>query len=210
MLRNPRFYSFASFSIVSLIPFIRKRDSSRDLSFSITSSISSFEIINVVRCAAFEGRKANVPRWVSNPFFLCIPSSSFDVAAVNGNGIKTFLADILSRFFIKVKPVFSNDPRNLPRNPPDFTIKCSCLSVNNNLCGKLVSSSESTIIFDVIFKATSVPFLLVILIYIVVNYTILHLKCYLESFYINITLKQNKFTILSQVIVKNPKVSFTF
>ena len=33
----------------------------------------------------------------------------------------------------------------------------TCVSVNNNLCGKLFSSLESSTMFDEIFKATSVP-----------------------------------------------------
>ena len=37
--------------------------------------------------------------------------------------------------------------------------------VNNNLCGKLVSSLELSIKFDERFKVTSVPFLLQILTY---------------------------------------------
>ena len=35
-------------------------------------------------------------------------------------------------------------------------IFATCLLVNNNLCGKLVSSSELPIIFDVNLEATSV------------------------------------------------------
>ena len=34
----------------------------------------------------------------------------------------------------------------------------TCLSVNNNLCGKLISSLESPVTFDERFKATSVIF----------------------------------------------------
>ena len=69
------------------------------------SSISLFEIINVV---------------IPNPrIFLYIPATAADVATVNPNGIKTLLANGLNAFFIKGKPVFSNGPRSLPRNPPD-------------------------------------------------------------------------------------------
>ena len=32
------------------------------------------------------------------------------------------LANGLSTFFIKVNPAFSNDPRSLPKNPPDRLI----------------------------------------------------------------------------------------
>ena len=41
----------------------------------------------------------------------------------------------------------------------------TCVSVNNNLCGKLVSSLEFPIKFDERLKVTSVPFLLQILAY---------------------------------------------
>ena len=46
MPRNPPFFSFASFFIVSLIPFINKPKYLRNLTIFITL-ISSFEIINV-------------------------------------------------------------------------------------------------------------------------------------------------------------------
>ena len=87
---------------------------------------------------------------------------------VNPNRIKTLLANGLITFFIKGNPVFSNGPSNLLRNRPDWIIfdnwvfenlisadklfaKYSrrletCLSVNNNLWGKLVSLSP--IMFD--------------------------------------------------------------
>ena len=65
-------------------------------------------------------------------------------------------ANDLSTFPIKGKPVFSNGPKSLPKNPPDCPILCSwvfdsfilaeelfakalrslktCVLVNNNLC----------------------------------------------------------------------------
>ena len=46
--RNPHVCSFASFLIVSLITFINNPDSSSYLTIFIISSISFFEIINVV------------------------------------------------------------------------------------------------------------------------------------------------------------------
>ena len=49
-------------------------------------------------------------------FFLCIPASAADAAAVNPKGIKTFLANGLITFFINGHPVFNNEPSNLPRN----------------------------------------------------------------------------------------------
>ena len=48
MERNPPFCSFASFLTVSLASFINNSDSLRDLTIYIMSSISSFEVINVV------------------------------------------------------------------------------------------------------------------------------------------------------------------
>ena len=55
-------------------------------------------------------------------FFLCIPASAADAAAVNPKGIKTLLADSLFTYFIKGNPAFSNGPNSLPRNPPDCII----------------------------------------------------------------------------------------
>ena len=52
-------------------------------------------------------------------FFLCIPASAADAAAVNPKWRKTFLANGLITFDIKGNPAFSNGPSNLPTNPPD-------------------------------------------------------------------------------------------
>ena len=101
-----------------------------------------------------------------------------DVGGVDPGSIKTFLANGLSTFFIKGEPVFSNGPKSLPKNPTHCTILCNwvfdnfilvdegflkaiwrlenCLLVNNNLCGKLVSSLELPLSFDEIFNVTSV------------------------------------------------------
>ena len=97
---------------------------------------------------------------------------------VNPRGIKRPLASGLITFFINGNPVFSNGLRSLPRNPPDYIILgnwvfdnlisvdkyfakalrrfATCLLVNNNLRGKLVSLSP--IIFDDNLKTTSVSF----------------------------------------------------
>ena len=40
-------------------------------------------------------------------FFLCIPASAADAAAVNPKGINTLLANGLTTFFIEGNPVFS-------------------------------------------------------------------------------------------------------
>ena len=55
-------------------------------------------------------------------FFLSIPASATDAVSVNLGGIKTLLANGLITFFISGNPVFSNQPSNLPRNPPDCII----------------------------------------------------------------------------------------
>ena len=46
-------------------------------------------------------------------FFLCIPASAADAAAVNPRGIKTVLVNGLITFFINGSPVFNNGPRSL-------------------------------------------------------------------------------------------------
>ena len=52
-------------------------------------------------------------------------SSVADAAAVNPNSIKTLLANVLSTFFIKGEPVFSNVPKGLPKNPLDSPTSCN-------------------------------------------------------------------------------------
>ena len=52
-------------------------------------------------------------RWPDPKFFLCIPASATDAAAVNPNGIKTLLANDFITFFINGNPVFSNGPWSL-------------------------------------------------------------------------------------------------
>ena len=90
--------------------------------------------------------------------------------------IKTLLANSLSKFPFKGNLVFSNGPRSLAKNPPDYPILCNwvfgnftwadelfakalwslktCVLVNNNLCGKLFSSLESRATFDESFKVS--------------------------------------------------------
>ena len=94
--------------------------------------------------------------------FFWIAVSVADAAAVNPKGAKTILANNLSTFRIKSNPVFSNGPRSLTLNPPKCTILDSwvfenfiladepfakvlpiletCVLVNNDLRGKLISS----------------------------------------------------------------------
>ena len=72
------------------------------------SPISSFEIVNIV---------------IPDPkISLCIPVSAADDVAVNPKGIKILLANSLSKFFVKNKPVFCVDPTSLPINHPASTI----------------------------------------------------------------------------------------
>ena len=109
-----------------------------------------------------------------------IPTSHCDAAAVNPNDIKMLLANSLSAFFNKGKPVFSSGSNILSRNPPVSTISDywvfnnfiladellalrspeTYLSINNNLYGNMVSPFDSPITFDERFKVTSVPYLI--------------------------------------------------
>ena len=50
--------------------------------------------------------------------------SAADGAAVNPNGIKTFLANGLSTSPIKGNPVFSSGPKSLPESPAHCPILC--------------------------------------------------------------------------------------
>ena len=93
------------------------------------SSISSSKIIHVV---------------ISDPrIFLCIATSAADASAGNPNGMKTFLANNLSTFFIKGKAVFSNGPRILPKNSPDFTIFIYFIILADELFGKTLQGLEN-------------------------------------------------------------------
>ena len=98
--KNPLFYSYTSFSAVSLTPFIKKTDSSRDLTIFIISFKSSFENTNV---------------FVSEPnIFFRIAVSVAEAAAFNPKGTKTLLTNVLSTFTIKGKLGFTNGPISLP------------------------------------------------------------------------------------------------
>ena len=83
------------------------------------------DIISVILCKASsskdEGRRTK-EAYLTLRFFLCIPASAADAAAVSPNVIKTLLANGMITFFIHGNPVFSDGPRSLPRNPPDCTI----------------------------------------------------------------------------------------
>ena len=83
--------------------------------------------------------------------------------------LKHFWVKILSTFFVKDKPVFSNATKNLSKNPFNYCTLCNwgfdnfilatelfakalqiyeiCVLVNNNLFGKSYLSLELPIIF---------------------------------------------------------------
>ena len=69
-------------------------------------------------------------------FFLSIPATAADAAAVNSKGIKALLANGLITFFNNGNPVFSNGPSNLLRNPPYRIIFDNCAFDN------LISADE--------------------------------------------------------------------
>ena len=105
--------------------------------------------------------------------FLLIAVSVADAAAVNLNGIKTLLANVLSTFPIKGNPGFGNGPESLPKNLRDSPILCNwvfdnfiwaeeffaktlwnfetCVLVINTLCGNIFSSLKSPTTFEEIF-----------------------------------------------------------
>ena len=62
-------------------------------------------------------------------------------AAFNPNGIKTLLANSLSKFFIKGKPVFSSGPKSLPKNPPYCPICCKWVFDGFILANKLFAKA---------------------------------------------------------------------
>ena len=166
------------------------------------SFISSLEVINVI---------------LSDPnIFLGTAASVADAAALNLNVIKTPLANGWSTFPIKDNSVlvlkFSNGSKSIPKNPLDCRILCkkvfdnsilaeewlakalrsfeTCVLVNGNPWGNLFSSLESPTTFNESFKVMpEFPFLCQILIHHAENKTILHWKCYIESFYTDIMLK---------------------
>ena len=102
-----------------------------------------------------------------------IAASVADAAAVRPNIPNGLITD-----FSKGNPVFNNGAKNLKNPPFCILVNCAfdnlisvdvclakvlrifatCLLVNNNLCGKLVSSSQLPIIFEDNLKTTSVPF----------------------------------------------------
>ena len=76
---------------------------------------------------------------------LCSRAAAADAAAVNRNGIKTILANGFSKFFIKSKLVFNNDPKSLPKNPPDCTISHNSVFDNFILTDELFSKVSGSL-----------------------------------------------------------------
>ena len=64
-----------------------------------------------------------------------------DASAVNHYGIKTLLANAFNKFVIKDNPGFSNDPKSLPKNPPDYPILCNCVFDNFILADDLFAKA---------------------------------------------------------------------
>ena len=60
-----------------------------------------------------------------NIFLLIAVSVAAAAAAVNLNGIKTLLANVLSTFPIKGNPDFGDGPKSVPKNLRDFPILCN-------------------------------------------------------------------------------------
>ena len=82
-----------------------------------------------------KGRKKNDDDLILR-FFLCIPASAADAAAVNPKAIKTLLDNGLITLFIGGNPVFSNGPRSLPRNLPD------CITLDIRVFDNLISFDD--------------------------------------------------------------------
>ena len=83
--KKSTFFSFVSFLIISLAPFISKADSSRDLIFFVIYFISLLEIFN-----------ATVPKL---KLYFGILASAADVINVNANGVKKLLANGVLNIF---------------------------------------------------------------------------------------------------------------
>ena len=86
----------------------------------MTSLISLFEIMRVVMCEAKSKGRPD-----PNIFLLIVASVAAAAAAVNPNGIKTFLASGLSIFLIKGNQISSNGPESLPNNSRDCLVLCN-------------------------------------------------------------------------------------
>ena len=63
--------------------------------------------------------------WSDHKIFSCVPASAGEADAINPYGIKTLLANGLMTLFINGEPVFSNEPKSPPKNPPN------CIMLDN-------------------------------------------------------------------------------
>ena len=84
------------------------------------SLISLLEIMRVVMCEAKSKGRPD-----PNIFLLIVASVAAAAAAVNPNGIKTFLASGLSIFLIKGNPISSKGPESLPNNSRVCLVLCN-------------------------------------------------------------------------------------
>ena len=109
ILRSCRLSGFASFSVTLVTDFNNSPDSSRYLILFITSSISLFDIINVL---------VPEPEVPDPRIFLWIPASATDAAASNPSGISKLLANgwitfswTVNQLSIMVQKVYQRIPR---------------------------------------------------------------------------------------------------
>ena len=129
--------------------FINKPALSRDLTISIISFISSFEITNNL---------------VPGPnIFFRKPASTTDDVVVNLNSLSNLLASDLSTILTDSKAIFNNHPRSLPRNLTNSIVLHIFDLGNLNLILKLftrkiTSSFALPIIFSDIRKVISALF----------------------------------------------------
>ena len=84
--------------------------------------------------------------------FFWIDISVADAAVANPNGIKVLLPNGFSTFFIKGKPVVSNGPRSLTKNPLDYPMLDIWVFDNftlpNELLGKALQSLENCLLVN--------------------------------------------------------------
>ena len=62
--------------------------------------------------------------------FIGIAASVAGAGVADSNSIKTLLTNGFSTSFIESKPDFSNCPKSLSRNSPDYPILCNWISIN--------------------------------------------------------------------------------
>ena len=99
--------------IVWVMPFINKSESLRNLAIFLMSLIFLFDIIHVTVLE---------PGAPDPNFFLWIPASTADAAAVNPIGTNTLLANNVCAFFINDRPTFVNGTMSLPMNQSDYIV----------------------------------------------------------------------------------------